>query len=143
MFDCEDFSEGEQQKKLFRNMLNIGIPANAHNGVVAGENAKVMTEEILKGFVEEATQKYIDCAVDLIWDSISEEDIPNDYGIWDMWSDDILFNESSTEVIWENIEEMCNDEGYAINLYDWCEDNDIDLDDMIYEAAEQIVEEIA
>ena len=41
MFDCEDFSEGEQQKKLFRNMLNIGIPANAHNGVVAGENAKV------------------------------------------------------------------------------------------------------
>ena len=60
-----------------------------------------------------------------------------------MWSDDILFNESSTEVIWENIEEMCNDEGYAINLYDWCEDNDIDLDDMIYEAAEQIVEDIA
>ena len=38
---------------------------------------------------------------------------------------------------------MCNDEGYDINLYDWCEDNDIDLDDMIYEAAEQIVEEIA
>ena len=36
-------------------MCKNSIPANAHNGVVAGENAKVMTEEILKGFVEEAT----------------------------------------------------------------------------------------
>ena len=40
MFDCEDLSKGRATEKLFRNMRNISIPANAHNGVVAGENAK-------------------------------------------------------------------------------------------------------
>ena len=119
------------------------IPANAHNGVVAGENAKVMTEEILKGFVEEATQNRIDIEVDVLLDSV-DEDIPIDYDLFHyMWSEDILFNEDSTVGILEDIEEMCNDEGYDINLYDWCKDNDIDLKDMIYEVAEQIVEDIA
>ena len=73
-----------------------------------------------------------------------DEDIPIDYDLFHyMWSEDILFNEDSTVGILEDIEEMCNDEGYDINLYDWCKDNDIDLKDMIYEIAEQIVEDIA
>lgn len=40
MFDCEDFSKGKQKKKLISVMSINSIPANAHNGVVAGENAK-------------------------------------------------------------------------------------------------------
>ena len=39
-FDCEGFLEGKQKKKLIRIMCNNSIPANAHNKVVAGENAK-------------------------------------------------------------------------------------------------------
>ena len=61
-------------------MCKNSIPANAHNGVVAGENAKVMTEEILKGFVEEATQNRIDIEVDVLLDSV-DEDIPIDFFI--------------------------------------------------------------
>ena len=124
-------------------MSNNSIPANAHNKVVAGENAKVMTEEILKGFVEEATQNRIDIEVDVLLGSI-DEDIPVDYDLFHyMWSEDILFNEDSTVGILDDIEEMCNDKGYDINLNDWCNDNDIDLEDMIYEVAEQAVKDIA
>lgn len=124
-------------------MYNNSIPANAHNKVVAGENAKVMTEEILKGFVEEATQNRIDIEVDVLLGSI-DEDIPVDYDLFHyMWSEDILFNEDSTVGILDDIEEMCNDKGYDINLNDWCNDNDIDLEDMIYEVAEQAVKDIA
>ena len=123
-------------------MYNNSIPANAHNKVVAGENAKVMTEEILKGFVEEATQNRIDIEVDVLLGSI-DEDIPVDYDLFHyMWSEDILFNEDSTVGILDDIEEMCNDKGYDINLNDWCNDNDIDLEDMIYEVAEQAVKDI-
>ena len=122
-------------------MYNYGIPANADNKVVAGENAKVMTEEILKGFVEEATQNRIDIEVDVLLNSV-DEDIPIDYDLFHyMWSEDILFNEDSTVGILEDIEEMCNDEGYDIDLYDWCEENDISLDYMINEVAEQLVED--
>ena len=97
-------------------MSKNSIPVNAHNGVVAGENAKVMTEEILKGFVEEATQNRIDVEVDVLLDSV-DEDIPIDYDLFHyMWSEGILFNEDSTVGILEDIEEMCNDEGYDINL---------------------------
>ena len=47
MFNCEGFSEGEQKRKIKINyMFNVSIPANADNKVVAGENAKVMTEKI-------------------------------------------------------------------------------------------------
>ena len=124
-------------------MIKLGIPANADNKVVAGENAKVMTEEILKGFVEEATQNRIDIEVDVLLGSI-DEDIPVDYDLFHyMWSEDILFNEDSTVGILDDIEEMCNDKGYDINLNDWCNDNDIDLEDMIYEVAEQAVKDIA
>ena len=124
-------------------MSNNSIPANAHNKVVAGENAKVMTEEILKGFVEEATQNRIDIEVDVLLGSI-DEDIPVDYDLFHyMWSEDILFNVDSTVGILDDIEEMCNDKGYDINLNDWCNDNDIDLEDMIYEVAEQAVKDIA
>ena len=42
MFDCEDFSKGKQKKKLISVMSINSIPANAHNGVVAGENAKIV-----------------------------------------------------------------------------------------------------
>ena len=104
---------------------------------------KVMTEEILKGFVEEATQNRIDVEVDVLLDSV-DEDIPIDYDLFHyMWSEDILFNVDSTVGILDDIEEMCNDKGYDINLNDWCNDNDIDLEDMIYEVAEQAVKDIA
>ena len=122
-------------------MYNYGIPANAHNGVVAGENAKVMTEEILKGFVTEVTQKYIDGIVDATWDCFDEY-TPIEYDSYgNLWAVTFQFNEGSTERIWEDVEEMCNDEGYDIDLYDWCEENDISLDYMINEVAEQLVED--
>ena len=135
--------EEQEIKSIFLDMSNNSIPANAHNKVVAGENAKVMTEEILKGFVEEATQNRIDIEVDVLLGSI-DEDIPVDYDLFHyMWSEEILFNVDSTVGILDDIEEMCNDKGYDINLNDWCNDNDIDLEDMIYEVAEQAVKDIA
>lgn len=143
MYDLKTSQREEQKKKLIKTMSKNSIPANAHNKVVAGENAKVMTEEILKGFVEEATQNRIDIEVDVLLGSI-DEDIPVDYDLFHyMWSEDILFNEDSTVGILDDIEEMCNDKGYDINLNDWCNDNDIDLEDMIYEVAEQAVKDIA
>ena len=122
-------------------MNKLGIPANADNKVVAGENAKVMTVEILKGFVTEVTQNYIDGIVDATWDSFSEY-TPIEYDCrGNLWAVEFQFNEGSTERIWEDVEEMCNDEGYDIDLYDWCEENDIRLDYIIYEVAEQLVED--
>jgi hypothetical protein len=121
-------------------MFNNSIPANAHNGVVAGENAKVMTEEILKGFVEEATQNRIDIEIDVLLDSV-DEDIPMDDCSDFLWSEDILFNEDSYDMILEDIDAALCDEGYNINIGEWCKENDIDLKDMIYEVAEQIVED--
>ena len=143
MYDLKTSQREEQKMKLIKTMSKNSIPANAHNKVVAGENAKVMTEEILKGFVEEATQNRIDIEVDVLLGSI-HEDIPVDYDLFHyMWSEEILFNEDSTVGILDDIEEMCNDKGYDINLNDWCNDNDIDLEDMIYEVAEQAVKDIA
>ena len=121
-------------------MFNNSIPANAHNRVVAGENAKVMTEEILKGFVEEVTQNRIDIEVDVLLDSV-DEDIPMDDCLDFLWSEDILFNEDSYDMILEDIDAALCDEGYNINICEWCKENDIDLKDMIYEVAEQIVED--
>ena len=122
-------------------MNKLSIPANADNKVVAGENAKVMTEEILKGIVESVVKDYIDNLVDATCCSIIEgtTDFETDCS-GDIWAVSFPFDESSTERIWEDVEEMCNDEGYDIDLYDWCEANDIDLDDMIYEMANEIVE---
>ena len=122
-------------------MNKLGIPANADNKVVAGENAKAMTEEILKGFVTEVTKKYIDSIVDATWDRFDEYTHIEYDDFGDMWAVTCQFDEGSTERIWEDVEEMCNDEGYDIDLYDWCEENDIDLDDMITDAADEIVED--
>lgn len=41
----------------------------------------------------------------------------------------------------EDIDDALCDEGYNINICEWCKENDIDLEGMIYEAAEQIVED--
>lgn len=122
-------------------MMNFGIPANADNKVVAGENAKVMTEEILKGFVTEVTEIYIDRMVDATWERFDEYTHIEYDDFGDMWAVTCQFDNGSTERIWEDVEEMCKDEGYDINLYDWCEENDIDLDDIITDAADEIVED--
>ena len=123
-------------------MTNFSIPANAHNGVVAGENAKVMTEEILKGIVERVVKGYIDDLVDATWTSISEEtaDFEKDcFG--DIWAVSFSFDDEGVYMaIGGEIEDMCNDEGYDISLYDWCDDNDINLDGMISDAADEIVD---
>ena len=121
-------------------MIKLGIPANADNKVVAGENAKVMTVEILEGFVADATKCDIDTLVDATWDWLSDglSDIVEDCD-GNQW---LVFSQSgaSTDAIWEDVEEMCKDEGYDIDLYDWCEENDINLDYMITDAADEIVE---
>ena len=122
-------------------MNKLGIPANADNKVVAGENAKVMTVEILERFVADATECDIGTLVDTTWDWLSDglSDIVEDYD-GNQW---LVFSDSdgvSTVAIWEDVEEMCKDEGYDIDLNDWCEENDIDLDDMITDAADEIVE---
>lgn len=103
---------------------------------------KVMTVEILKDFVEEATREYFDRDCDYIYECNSE-DTTIDADFWyDMWSNDILFSGGSTEYVGENIEEMCNEKGYDINLYRWCEENDIDLEDMIGKVACQAFDEL-
>lgn len=103
--------------------------------------AKVMTEEILKGFVRDCVEGFIDDLVDATWTSISEEtaDFEKDcFG--DIWAVSFPFDDEGVYMaIWDDIEDMCNDEGYDISLYDWCEDNDINLDDMIEEVADEIV----
>lgn len=142
MFDTKAFQREKQKKKLiFRYMYKNSIPANADNKVVAGENAKVMTVEILKRFVADATEYDIGILVDATWDWLSDglSDIVEDCD-GNQW---LVFSQSdgvSTDAILEDVEEMCKDEGYDIDLYDWCEENDIDLDDMITEAADEIVE---
>ena len=123
-------------------MIKIGIPANADNKVVAGENAKVMTEEILKGFVRDCVEGYIDDLVDATWTSVSEEtaDFETDYS-GDIWAVSFPFNDEGVYMaIWDDIEEVCKYKGYDIVPYDWCEENDIDLDDMISDMADEIVE---
>ena len=123
-------------------MIKLGIPANADNKVVAGENAKVMTEEILKGFVRDCVEGYIDDLVDATWTSVSEEtaDFEKDFS-GDIWAVSFPFDDEGVYMaIWDDIEDVCNDEGYDISLYDWCEENDIDLDDMISDAADEIVD---
>ena len=44
-------------------------------------------------------------------------------------------------MILKDIDDALSDEGYNINICEWCKENDIDLKDMIYEVAEQIVED--
>ena len=121
-------------------MSNNSIPANADNKVVAGENAKVMTEEILKGIVESVVKGYIDDLVDETWCSIREgtTDFETDY-YGDIWAVSFPFDEGVYLTIWDDIEGVCNDEGYDIVPYDWCVENDIDLDNMIEEVADEIV----
>jgi hypothetical protein len=119
------------------------IPANAHNKVVAGENAKELTKEILEGIVRNSTEGYIDSMVDATWGCFSEY-TPIEYDCWgNLWAVECQFeyNAGTHEAIWEGVQEMCDSEGYDIDLYDWCEENDIDLDEMIDIMADDIVED--
>lgn len=122
-------------------MCKNSIPANADNKVVAGENAKVMTVEILKGFVRDCVDGYIDDLVNATWNSIYEGTTDYDtdcYG--DIWAFSFSFDEGVYMAIWDDIGDVCNDEGYDIDLYDWCKENDIILDSMISDAADEIVD---
>ena len=122
-------------------MCKNGIPANADNKVVAGENAKVMTTEILEGIVREAVAGYIDNLVDATWEGFDEYSRIEEDGDGNLWVVDMQFNEGSYDVIWEEIDERCSDEGYNIDLYDWSKENDIDIDHIISEMKKQIVYE--
>ena len=100
-----------------------------------------MTVEILEEIVRGVVEGYIDDLVDATCCSIIEgtTDFETDcYG--DIWAVSYPFDAGFTERIWDDIDERCNDEGYDIDLYDWCGDNDIDLDDMISDIADEIVE---
>ena len=122
-------------------MNKLGIPANADNKVVAGENAKAMTKEIIEGFVREAVAGYIDNLVDATWEGFDEYSRIEEDGDGNLWVVDMQFNEGSYDVIWEEIDERCSDEGYNIDLYDWSKENDIDIDHIISEMKKQIVYE--
>ena len=122
-------------------MIKLGIPANADNKVVAGENAKVMTKEIIEGFVREAVAGYIDNMVDATWEGFDEYSRIVEDGDGNLWVVDMQFNEGSYDAIWEEIDERCSDEGYNIDLYDWSKENDIDIDHIISEMKKQIVYE--
>lgn len=105
-----------------------------------GKTAKVMTEAIFSKIVRDVVDGYIDDLVDATWTSVSEEttDFEKDcFG--DIWATSFSF-EGVYEGILLDIEEACNNEGYDISLYDWCEENDINLDDMIEEVADEIVD---
>lgn len=105
-----------------------------------GNPAKVMTEAIFSKIVRDVVDGYIDDLVVETWNSVSEEtaDFEKDcFG--DIWATSFSL-EGVYEGIWVDIEEACNNEGYDISLYDWCEENDINLDDMIEEVADEIVD---
>ena len=122
-------------------MCNYSIPANADNKVVAGENAKAMTVEILKEIVRGVVEGYIDDLVDATCCSIREgtTDFETDcYG--NIWAVSFPFDEGAYLAIWDDLEEVCKYKGYDIVPYDWCVENDIDLDDMISDMADEVVE---
>ena len=122
-------------------MLNFSIPANADNKVVAGANAKVMTQEIFEEIVRKSVNDYIDAVVDATWECFDkeythiEEDLDGN-----LWVREAQFTEGSCEAICDNISNIC-DEEYGIDFYGWCEENDIDIDRMIYGMARCIVED--
>lgn len=122
-------------------MCKNGIPANADNKVVAGENAKVMTTEILEGIVREAVAGYIDNLVDATWEGFDEYSRIEEDEDGNLWVVDMQFNEGSYGAIWEEIDERCSDEGYNIDLYDWSKENDIDIDHIIWVMKERIVDD--
>lgn len=103
---------------------------------------KVMTVEIFKEIVEEAMITFISISYDIVYDTLTNiagEDIGENL-FAELWSEGILFNEGSIDAVCYLIEDWCNGEGYDIDIYDWCENNDIDLEDMLYYEAEQAVE---
>ena len=79
--------------------------------------------------------------VDATWENFDEySQIETDE--WDnLWVVDFQFNEGSIDAIWQDIDEKCSNEGYDINTYDWCEENDIDLEHMIDKMVNEIVED--
>ena len=133
--------KGRAKEENIIYMSNYSIPANADNKVVAGENAKEMTVEILEGIVRKTVADYIDSLVDATWAGFDEYSrIEKDWN-GNQWVVDMQFNEGSYGAIWDDVDEKCREEGYDIDIYDWCEENDIDLDNMIDEIKEHIVED--
>ena len=118
-------------------MNNIGIPANADNKVVAGENAKVMTQEIFEEIVDIRVDCLMSDAAELAIENISESPIKEDArgNQWALW--DTIDNE--TDYLHECLTDDCIDE-YGINIDEWCEDNDINIDEIIREKMYEYVE---
>lgn len=103
---------------------------------------KVMTVEIFKEIVEDVMIKFISTSYDIAYDTltdIADEDIGENL-FDELWSEGLLFDESSIDAVCDDIKYWCKDYGYDIDIYDWCENNDIDLEDMLYYEAEQAVE---
>ncbi len=103
-----------------------------------------MKKEILEGFVKKAAEEYINVLVDATWENFDEEysNIIENYG--DLWIVDfysLSVGGGTEEAIWEKIVDELDKEGYNIELYDWCKENDINLDNMIWNSLNQIVEE--
>lgn len=104
-------------------------------------SSKEMTKEILEGFVRETTSCYIERLIDATWENFDEySQIETDCN-GNMWVINVQFNDGSSDAIWDEIDERCCDEGYDIDLYDWCEENDIDLNHMIWNMVDSIVED--
>ena len=102
-------------------MCKNGIPANADNKVVAGENTKVMTTEILEGIVREAVAGYIDNLVDATWEGFDEysrieEDEDGNSGEYEYLEFSNIFREDM-----ENSELWSFHDGAFMK---WCEEHD-------------------
>ena len=112
-------------------MINRSIPANADNKVVAGENANVMTKEILEGFVREAVAGYIDNLVDATWESYAIGDWEYmDDGDGNLYGVIYTYDEGASDHIYGGVEKACYDK-CGIDLYEWEMENDIDIQRMI------------
>jgi hypothetical protein len=103
---------------------------------------KVMTVEIFKEIVEGAMIKFISKQYDFVYDNLTKIAGKNigENLFAELWSVGLLFNEYLIDAACDYIEWWCNGCGYDIDLYDWCKENDIDLEDMLYYEAEQAVE---
>lgn len=101
-------------------------------------------KKILKEITKDVVSGYIEDLVDFSWTSLAElgveeiEIIEDSYG--DKWIVDAQINEGSYETIWEDISNSIS-EDYDIDIYEWCEKKDIDLDQIISDMIDYIVEE--
>lgn len=87
------------------------------------ERTNCMTEEKIREFVLISINE----CMDEYTDDCETEDIEPDYC-------DVIYDEDFSKTILACVEEKCENEGYDIDILDWCDDNDIDFYELVSDA---------